>query len=73
MKRIKWENIIFILSVCFNVQSMIHHIKLNGLYVELGLEVIIYAFMSLGIRYVVSYVRKHPKQVLATFKECFID
>lgn len=73
MKRIKWENIVFLLSVCFSIQSMIYHIKLNGLYVELGLEVIIYAFMSLGIRYAVWYFRKNTKEVISYIKDLFVD
>lgn len=64
INKLKYENIIFMLSICFSIQSMIHHIKLNGLYAELGIEIIMDILMCLGVKYVVWYFRKHTKEVL---------
>lgn len=64
INKLKYENIIFMLSICFSIQSIIYHVKLNGFYVELGIEAIMYAFMCLGVKYAVWYFRKHTKEVL---------
>lgn len=73
MKKIKWENIIFILSICYSVQAMIHHISLNGITSYRAIEVIMYVFMCYGIRYVVWYFRKHTKEVINYIKDICVD
>lgn len=61
LKKIKWENIIFIILVIIDIICMKEHIKLNGLYIELGMELIIYLSMSLVARYVIKDIRKNPE------------
>jgi hypothetical protein len=61
LKRIKWENITFIIMLIISVISIIHHIKLNGLYFNLILEVFTYSMFSLFFRYIVKDIRKNPQ------------
>ena len=61
MRRIKWENIVFILMVILGVVSIQHHIALNGLYFALVEEVVIYLMFAFGFRYVVKDIRKNPE------------
>lgn len=60
MRKIKWENIVFILLVVLGVVSVLHHIKLNGIYTNLIIEVIVYLGIALGGRYLVKDIRKNP-------------
>lgn len=60
IKRIKWENITFILMSILGIVSIIHHIKLNGLYINLIFEVIIYLMFAFTFRYIVKDIRKNP-------------
>jgi len=61
LRRIKWENITFIIMLIISVISIIHHIKLNGLYFNLILEVFTYSMFSLFFRYIVKDIRKNPQ------------
>ncbi len=61
LRRIKWENITTILMVVLSVVSILHHIKLNGLYFNLILEVFTYSMFTLFFRYIVKDMRKNPQ------------
>ncbi len=39
---------------------MVHHIKLNGLYKELVIEVIVYSIFTIMGRYIAKDIRKNP-------------
>jgi len=60
MRKIKWENVIFTIMLILDFICIIHHIRLNGLYFNLIIEVIIYTISSLLIRYVIKDIRKNP-------------
>lgn len=61
VKKIKWENVIvLILGVLFLI-SMIQHIKLNGVYSDLPLEVILYSIITINFYYIVKHIRKNVK------------
>lgn len=60
MRKIKWENIVFIIMIMLGVASIQHHIALNGIYANLGFEVIIYLMFAFVFRYVVKDIRKNP-------------
>ena len=60
MRKIKWENIVFILMVVLGVASIQHHIALNGLYSNLLFEVIFYSIFAFVFRYIVKDIRKNP-------------
>lgn len=64
--KIKWENIITIILLIFNIISIISHIKLNGYYIELGLETIIYLTFTFTLKYLIKDIRKN-------YKDYFID
>lgn len=61
LKRIKWENIFFILDILLTILCLRHHIKLNGLYIELGLEIVVYLSLGFAFRYVIKDIRKNPE------------
>lgn len=61
LRRIKWENITFILMSILSIVSIIHHIKLNGLYFNLILEVFTYSMFTLFFTYIVKDIRKNPQ------------
>ena len=60
LKCIKWENIFFILDIIITILCLRHHIKLNGLYLEIGLEIVIYLSFGLVFRYIIKDIRKNP-------------
>jgi hypothetical protein len=60
MRKIKWENIILLVMIILGVVSMVHHIKLNGWYNNLVIEVIVYLLISVGARSLVKDIRKNP-------------
>ena len=60
LKRIKWENITFIIMLLLGLVSIRHHIILNGIYKELILEIITYIMFAFGFRYIVKDIRKNP-------------
>lgn len=60
LKCIKWENIFFILDIIVTILCLKHHIKLNGLYLEIGLEIVIYLSFGLVFRYIIKDIRKNP-------------
>ena len=61
LRRIKWENITFILMSILSIVSIIHHIQLNGLYFNLILEVFTYSMFTLFFTYIVKDIRKNPQ------------
>jgi hypothetical protein len=69
LKRIKWENIITILLIIFDLYAIYSHIELNGFYSELGLEFIIYFGMTFGIRYIIKDMRLNFKEWFSIFFE----
>lgn len=60
LRRIKWENITFILMSVLSIISIAHHIELNGLYFNLILEVFMYSLVTFTFRYIVKDIRKNP-------------
>jgi hypothetical protein len=69
LKRIKWENIITILMIIFDLYAIYTHIQLNGFYNELGFEFIIYFGMTFGLRYMIKDIRKNFKEYISIFFE----
>lgn len=69
MKRIKWENIAFVLMLVYGAVAMLHHT-----YNELSLlEIPTYLGQALLIRYAVKYVRLYPKAFIGEIQEFFKD
>ena len=69
MKRIKWENIAFVLMLVYGAVAMLHHT-----YNELSLlEIPMYLGQALLIRYAVKYVRLYPKAFIGEIQEFFKD
>lgn len=69
MKRIKFENIAFILMLVYGAAAMLHHT-----YNELSLlEIPVYLGQALIIRYAVKYVRLYPKAFIGEIQEFFKD
>lgn len=69
MKRIKWENIAFVLMLVYGAVVMLHHT-----YNELSLlEIPMYLGQALLIRYAVKYVRLYPKAFIGEIQEFFKD
>lgn len=64
LKRIKWENIFVMLCLPLNIYQLYCHIQLNGLYIELILELIISIISLLGLHYIVKDIRKNPSNWL---------
>lgn len=64
LNRIKWENIFVILCLPLNIYQLYYHIQLNGLYIELILELIISIISLLGIHYIIKDIRKNPSNWL---------
>lgn len=60
MRKIKWENLVFILLVVLGVLSIKHHIELNGIYALLGIEPLMYGMFAFGFRAIVKDIRKNP-------------
>ena len=60
MRKIKWENIVLLVMIMLSVVSMVHHIKLNGWYNNLIIEIIVYSLISVGARSLVKDIRKNP-------------
>lgn len=69
MKRIKFENIAFVLMLVYGAVAMLHHT-----YNELSLlEIPMYLGQALIIRYAVKYVRLYPKAFIGEIQEFFKD
>lgn len=60
LRKVKWENITFLVMIILGIISIIHHIKLNGLYFNLIIEVIVYLMFAFTFRYIVKDIRKNP-------------
>lgn len=69
LKRIKWENIITILMIIFDLYAIYTHIKLNGFYNELVMEFFIYFGLTFGLRYVIKDMRLNFKEWFSIFFE----
>jgi len=61
LKTIKWENIITITMIIIDIFAIIHHIELNGFYIELVLEIVFNLVTILIIRLFVKDYRKDRK------------
>ncbi len=64
LKRIKWENIFVVLYLPLNIYQLYYHIELNGLYIELIVELIISIISLLGLHYIIKDIRKNPSNWL---------
>ena len=60
LRRIKWENITFIIMLVIDILSIRHHIILNGLYFNLIIELFMYSLVTFTFRYIVKDIRKNP-------------
>ena len=69
MKRIKWENIFFILMLVYGVICMMNHNTNELSYIELP----IYLGQALLVRYAVKYVRFNPKAFIGEIQDFFKD
>ena len=69
LKRIKWENILTILLIIFDLYAIYTHIKLNGFYNELVMEFFIYFGLTFGFRYIVKDMRINFKEWFSIFFE----
>ena len=69
LKRIKWENILTILLIIFDLYAIYTHIQLNGFYNELVMEFFIYFGMTFGFRYIVKDMRINFKEWFSIFFE----
>lgn len=69
LKRIKWENIITILMIIFDLYAIYTHIQLNGFYNELGIEFFVYFGLTFGLRYVIKDMRLNYKEWFDIFFE----
>lgn len=61
IKRVKWENIFFILDIIITCLCLKHHIQLNGFYLNIGIEIIVYLSFGLVFRYIIKDIRKNPE------------
>ena len=61
MKNIKWENIVVVLLVALFSYQMLSHYQLNGLYIEMIIEIIIDIMFLFTERYIVKDIRKNPE------------
>lgn len=68
-RKTKWENIICLLLMAFDLYAIYTHIQLNGFYNELGLEFVIYFGMTFGIRYMIKDIRKNFKDYINFFRD----
>lgn len=57
---IKYENVISLLYVLFAIYQTYYHIQLNGLYIELFMEILIHIMFISAIHYIVKDIRKNP-------------
>lgn len=69
LKRIKWENIITILMIIFDLYAIYTHIQLNGFYNELGIEFFVYFGLTFGLRYIIKDIRLNFKEWFDIFFE----
>jgi hypothetical protein len=69
LKRIKWENIITILLIIFDLYAIYTHIELNGFYNELVMEFFIYFGLTFGFRYIIKDMRINFKEWFSIFFE----
>ena len=68
-RKTKWENIICLLLMVFDLYAIYTHIQLNGFYSELVMEFFIYFGMTFGIRYMIKDVRKNFKDYINFFRD----
>lgn len=72
MKKIKWENIVFIIMLCYGIVSIYLHLsnKINPLSFT---EVPYYLILAIMSKLSVKYIRKNMKQIKQDFKMLFIE
>ena len=64
LQRIKWENIALVLMIGVSIYSVLEHIRLNGFYDLLIVEIAIYAIACIGIKYLIRDIRVNPENWL---------
>ena len=67
LKKIKFENIFFILMLIYGIVAIQHHIC-NKL---ISLDIIVYFLQALLVRYSIKYVRLNPKEFAKEIKDLF--
>lgn len=60
LQRIKWENIALVLMVGVSIYSVLEHIRLNGFYDLLIVEIVINVLACIGVKYLVRDIRVNP-------------
>ena len=60
MRKIKWENIVFLGVLAIGIASIKHHITLNGFYWDLLLEVIMNTMFAFTFKSIIKDIRKNP-------------
>lgn len=59
LKKIKWENINSIIYIIYELICILHHIKLNGLYINLLWELVLYNVLGFALWYTIKAIRKN--------------
>lgn len=68
-RKTKWENIICLLLIVFNLYAIYTHIQLNGLYNMLVYEFVIYFGLTFWLRYMIKDIRKNFEEYTSIFFE----
>ena len=69
MKKIKWENVGFIITLLYGVIAILHHT-----YNELTmLEIPVYLIQAIMVKYSIKYIRLNKKAFLNDFKDIFFE
>lgn len=61
LRKVKFENIFTIMYIILASYQTYYHITLNGLYIGLLGEIIIYISFLIMFRYVIKDIRKNPE------------
>jgi hypothetical protein len=60
IKRIKWENITTLTAIVFAIQRLLVIINTTGVTKDTPIEIGVYAFAVIGVRYLIKDLRLNP-------------
>lgn len=60
IKRIKWENITTLTAIVFAIQRLLVIINTTGVTKDTPVEIGVYAFAVIGVRYLIKDLRLNP-------------
>ena len=60
IRKIKWENLFTIASIVFGVMRLLEIIKTTGVTTDTPIEVAVYGFAVIGVRYLVKDLGLNP-------------